>query len=1233
MKKNSKKNKPVSESSNSNNNEIYHLGFVVDSSKSGPKSLTHALVNLKQEQNTWFVVELAPERYPSDTKDSVGRYFRTVFNVIIKAWLCYKRQGKLEKRDVIIKKEESSYIKIGSDLRNWARTDKVKGGSTDFPKLRMAIHNSLFAASGTRKPFQVIWKGSTTPNATFFWTKQDFANAGLQSEGKFPFRTVTSNNIFPKTSLTIETLFDISKSLIYADYGYTWQDLYKKALINSIQAQTFIELTAKTKSQESDVPEQVLSNQETHSSSLTPDVTSVKRLFEKNRRILLTGSSGSGKTTTLRHLAWEFALGKINIAKKEVLPVYVPLKWFGKWPKSNDPPNLPPYIAFWIKEIILNHLTTSDISKCSLFFKHNYKKKDKLSKEEMLQLLEIEVCNFFSNETGDFSNIVFLFDGLNEILEEFLLFTKKEIVILCSQKNNIIVSTRLCGTEKLFPQLTTYEVEQLSDNQIIDYLNVILDGNGNSFFNHKIAKNGRLLSMARVPFYLYLIIKYHQTNPEKNIPTCEGELLEFFVQNQYADIEKHQLKIQNFPKVEETRINYFLRKIAYKMIEKCTDEPETVLSFPDELLSLLPEFSITELEETAKTAEQLGFLEKSGAFREILTGTGIISFRHDNFRDYFAAKDLLLNERLSKLQNLFDIIEFYKWEHVLLIYFGLIKNPQHLHDDIQTITEWDPLFATNCLLSSPAASLEHANKLRKLFEFSRIHPLYAGHHIAYNSFDLLKALSRILSFTKLEELIQLYDDLSAPELLRDAVPEAIVLKCGESAIEYFKPFLEKFVYPDNSSACLAIHKMGTVESWEIISNQYIKYAKDMSDYRYMPFEMIVTHSPVHLPATLILKQVKKARKYLKDCGQPRKFIDRVVRFLACPITDYGHRYIDDLLELRKNKDKIISKRASEALLKNGYPDEVDVALKKLETQLNIFNHNLYSDIKVLADLNDSYIDQELWKMFEQALTSDFPNTDWSKVPDCIASRADQQLINRLVNLCLKLDHHLSLQSLHALTISVPNETLKILIEKSLKVHKDESLWQRITVLRALCGDKSIGNELIGMLTKIDDIRWRHECNDDMLGFTIDLEFQRLLINAVDDLRLKEAMQALMSISRRDKEDSIRTFALIVLDYFLVSQIRTEEQIKALIETLVQDIVESDYRKPSYNLSRSIKEWPLETLKLFFQQFRDAVEFAMNGESTEKQNKLYEFLMFVRGNKDRRFIDIFKGWPINPPEHS
>lgn len=130
--------------------DVRYLGFVVSSELPPLDAVTHALVNLDDAPDTWYVIELSSDSYEAETKASVPRYFHAVFVAATTAMLQNKRH-QLKYKAVILEKHVTQYAKIASNLRNWARPDKIKSASHDFPKLRMAIHRSLFAARGTRK--------------------------------------------------------------------------------------------------------------------------------------------------------------------------------------------------------------------------------------------------------------------------------------------------------------------------------------------------------------------------------------------------------------------------------------------------------------------------------------------------------------------------------------------------------------------------------------------------------------------------------------------------------------------------------------------------------------------------------------------------------------------------------------------------------------------------------------------------------------------------------------------------------------------------------------------------------------------------------------------------------------------------------------------------------------------------------------------------------------------------
>ena len=83
----------------------------------------------------------------------------------------------------------------------------------------MAIHQSLFAASGTNKDLDIIWKGLVRPEAIFFWSRNKLKSLPLPSLDGVPFEPIPMPDLHPKSELSPESLAELANSLIIHEYG------------------------------------------------------------------------------------------------------------------------------------------------------------------------------------------------------------------------------------------------------------------------------------------------------------------------------------------------------------------------------------------------------------------------------------------------------------------------------------------------------------------------------------------------------------------------------------------------------------------------------------------------------------------------------------------------------------------------------------------------------------------------------------------------------------------------------------------------------------------------------------------------------------------------------------------------------------------------------------------------------------------------------------------------------
>jgi hypothetical protein len=1234
--------------------DIRYLGFIVDPDINGPNALTYALVNLKQEPGIWYIITVDQHGATSKPEAALFRYFRTTFVLAIKALLLYKKEQQLSKDAVILDKNIPRFHKIGAQLRNGNREDKVKGISSDFPKLRRAIYSSLFAGSGSGENLDVIWKGNIIPEAIFLWKPQNLQESKIVLDNNKPIQKIQVENFIPKTTISPDSLENLADALLYVDRGYSWQDLYRKALINSIRSETFIELTTKAEPLEGNVPQDVLDGRETFNPFVPSDITRVMRIFEKNHRILLTGSSGTGKTTSLRHLTWEFALGHLTMVGKEILPVYVPLKWFGIWPKSEDPPSLPRYVAFWIKENMRQYLTTSDIRQCSLFSGLQYKKRIQLSREDMLNFIEKEVRDWLCDEPSDFSNTVFLFDGFNEISEHSFYTAKTELVPLLSQNQNLIVSSHYDDLKNTLPQLIRFEVELLSDEQIKNYLNTILDGKGDEFFDLKIAIDARILSMARVPFYLVLMVDYHRSHPRRILPTCQGPLLQFFINKQYADEEKQEIIAQQFPGVTNAMINIFLRKVAHRLIDKGDERPEIVLSLLDEVKAILPEFTVTEIKNTAHAAELLGFLEMSRPSGEQSNGMEIISFRHDIIMAYFAAQELLNQKVLDSPATIKSYLEYTKWDDPFLLLLGFLKDRKLFQRALLEIVKLDPIFGSRCLLANNLADQELSSLLINYFPASRIKMLLLDRGDGKGIFrsrtnypsigkrlpPIAEALSFIMSFYPTSQLLSLYTLSSTDEIIKASIPHALVIRHGEDSLKYLVELSEtKPEAPSTIEVYCAIGSLTTPEAYLYLVKRYmLGIQQKITLPRAMPSTLLNCHA--RLSVEQLIDTVKNADMILSHV--PVQQWRHGLMPLVAPLSHGLVGTVEDWLKLYRHENNDISYAARTALENILHPLIVKEMIDSCYSVDLDPDPLSVRDIGIIGKSGIPEAEKAVMYLLEKAQNKVYIDDLEIALSD-FAKYGKHDTVKNFVHFFLNKGKSYGFSPLESLAEEAPQETCNALLTEIHKDSIDIEAHELAVICLALCGYKDIESELIGIientLCELDKIS-KHYSEKKYVDLLVKLwEISKGIIKINSSNAKQILIDALKKQSSLSNKKHIISPAInqIISDLSIswerhwgcnaktieiaLSEIRTEPGQSKSVITLV----------PLW--TPLIRRLPGNMVIQFFQGLRQIAEDAITSKDQVRGEYMYELIeRFRKVYSTRRFLEVFSGWPTITAVH-
>lgn len=280
---------------------IRYLGFVVDVGLPGIDQVTHAMVNLEENPELWYIIELSSSRYQHTLQDSVGRYFRTVFSLSVNIWSAYKLTGRLDRNQPIPGADTRRLREYAEYLREVDRADKLKAAAPEFPRIRRAIHGSLFCPVGTKQndTLHLEWKGAATPTQIFFWTKCEFEASSLKGATGLPFGTVmTAEAESPTTRLLPEQFEGMAVSFGLMQPPCSWQDLYLSALIKGSEIQDFIDIGMATMGNRDAAPS-VRGNKKAsgyRASQLLDAMT-------QGATIGVVAPSGCGKSTVLRWIA------------------------------------------------------------------------------------------------------------------------------------------------------------------------------------------------------------------------------------------------------------------------------------------------------------------------------------------------------------------------------------------------------------------------------------------------------------------------------------------------------------------------------------------------------------------------------------------------------------------------------------------------------------------------------------------------------------------------------------------------------------------------------------------------------------------------------------------------------------------------------------------------------------------------------------------------------------------
>lgn len=350
-----------------------------------------------------------------------------------------------------------------------------------------------------------------------------------------------------------------------------------------------------------------------------PQEFEVLELVDKEVNIIISGESGSGKTTTLKWLNFTFATEYLE-NKKGSIPLYVELNSYIRGPFYN-------------------------------YFKNQIKKKG-LPEVALKALLEEEAIIFLDG-----------FDLLSST-ENFSPHDEIENFIAEYSNCKFIVSSRPGFFGRIMNDFKVWELEKLTDKKIQIFIKRYIEEKELAeALTNKILNNPELKYILTNPMMLYLAVKVaverkrssdeNSSRIEDSLPQNRSELYEIFVSDLFKYIEESRKPLH----ADRVQIENALTDLFFKL--QCINQ---VLCKYKEALQIVkkhaydPIFRKTTSQDILKDSIELGLLKRNNS----KIGYGF----HQSFQEYFAA--IKLKELFENGVNISEALSHPKWEEVVI---------------------------------------------------------------------------------------------------------------------------------------------------------------------------------------------------------------------------------------------------------------------------------------------------------------------------------------------------------------------------------------------------------------------------------------------------------------------------------------------------------------------------------------------------------------------------------------
>lgn len=669
--------------------KIRYLGFVVDVGLPGIDQVTHAMVNLEENPELWYIIELSSSRYQHTLQDSVGRYFRTIFSLSVDIWSAYKLTGRLDRDQPIPGADTLRLREYAEYLREVDRADKLKAAAPEFPRIRRAIHGSLFCPVGTKQndTLHLEWKGAATPTQIFFWTKCEFEASSLKGATGLPFGTImTAEAESPTTRLLPEQFEGMAVSFGLMQPPCSWQDLYLSALIKGSEIQDFIDIGMATMGNRDAAPS-VRGNKKAsgyRASQLLDAMT-------QGATIGVVAPSGCGKSTVLRWIAGAAAKRKAANTSKWPFPMVLRLKHFGEGGSIDVKDALQKSI---VESLCV--LSTNELSVWEGIARVRPRKDDEYgSKRQILAEISSQVRDWLEKDNS-LSHVALCVDGLGDVQSVHEYALRAGIADTLQRCYAAIVSGKR-EIERVGEVVFSLclRLEPVTGAQMLWYLRRTFPKQAGRVVSMLEQKHPRVFDLVSRPFALNVLRRVLDPEDLDSLPSAQAGLIRSFIDS--AVDRRLKSNEARWEGISPARFNYDLSILAERILSQSIAGEEPCIRYPSGLAAI--GYESGHLDKVLELAESVGVLHSSGLHYDGGSDQNRIEFEHDLFRDYFAAVWLMnvgfADKRVDRLGTLMGNK---MWDSPIKMYLELAdQSSSRLDHVIRQVAEYDPYFAAECI--------------------------------------------------------------------------------------------------------------------------------------------------------------------------------------------------------------------------------------------------------------------------------------------------------------------------------------------------------------------------------------------------------------------------------------------------------------------------------------------------------------------------------------------------------